>query len=146
MMPVMPDITTPFVEDHYRDRFRELRGEAPPESHNDKIKRLLADEEARSTYDPMSPPADAPVQTPIDAAFDGLSKPEPVTSGPNRFTMTDGAAPPRPPKEPHFTEGIAQYMKENPDNPGQVPLGATSEITPSPMPPNARFSDYTPSQ
>ncbi|MDB4345502.1 hypothetical protein OAA43_00340 [bacterium] len=57
-----------------------------------------------------------------------------------------GMQPSLPPKEPHFTEKIRQYMKENPDNPGQVPLGTTSEITPSVMPPNAKFSDYTPSQ
>ena len=64
----------------------------------------------------------------------------------NYGDVPPGMESPLPPKVPHFTEKIRQYMKENPDNPGQVPLGTTSEITPSVMPPNAKFSDYTPSQ
>lgn len=64
---------------------------------------------------------------------------EPKEGDPSLSHRTQGG-------DPHFTEQIRQYMKENPDNPGQVPLGATSKITPSVMPPNAKFSDYTPSQ
>ena len=63
-MPVIPDTTTPTVENYYKDRFRQLRGEAPSESYSDKIKRLLAEDEARGTYQdlytelgqPSSPP------------------------------------------------------------------------------------------
>ena len=56
-MPVLPDTTTPTVENYYKDRSRQFRGEPPSESYSDKIKRLLAEEETRSIYDKMPPAA-----------------------------------------------------------------------------------------
>ena len=56
-MPVLPDTTTPTVENYYKDRFRQLQGETPSESYADKIKRLLAEDEARNTYQDLPPPS-----------------------------------------------------------------------------------------
>ena len=49
--------TTPTVLNYLKDKSRQFRGEPPSESYSDKIKRLMAEEEARNTYDKMPPAA-----------------------------------------------------------------------------------------
>ena len=48
--------TTPTVLNYLKDKSRQFRGETPSESYADKIKRLMAEEEARSTYQNLPPP------------------------------------------------------------------------------------------
>jgi hypothetical protein len=49
--------TTPTVLNYLKNKSRQIRGEPPSESYADKIKRLMAEEEARSTYQDLPPPS-----------------------------------------------------------------------------------------